>query len=217
MSAEINSIFHLNGKVNYNIRQIAELVSEKCKVLTKAHAASMNVSVLPHLSVSEIALIKSLSTNEMNGKTKVPQIQQNELLKLSNLLDIHLKWLKKESVYFEWMVSVVKEHRKLTTDNLNNESLCELVKFISLLHTVMSTLVSKQSSSEHKIYCPAAENAGCTSRFVRTLTGTTTAEHLLKTSITTLNNERENLVEKREEILQELRQLLQSTGSCVQI
>lgn len=105
MIAQINNILYLNGKVNYNLKEISELISEKAKLVSKAHAASINVSGLPHLSVSELALIKRISTINKKAPSNEDKRYIKDLNIISGLLDTHMKWLKKEHMFFEWMVN----------------------------------------------------------------------------------------------------------------
>lgn len=89
--------------MNYNIKEITELISERSKLVNKVHAASIKVSGLPHLSVSEAALIKRISTTSKYTKEDEKYIK--ELSTVARLLNIHMKWLKKEHIFFEWMVN----------------------------------------------------------------------------------------------------------------
>ena len=103
-SAQINNILYLNGKVNYNIKEISELISQKAKLVSRIHAASVNVSGLPHVSVSEAALIKRVSTTNKNALSNEDKKYIKELSTIASLLDVHMKWSKKKHIFFEWMV-----------------------------------------------------------------------------------------------------------------
>lgn len=96
---------YLNGKVNYNIKEISELISEKAKLISKIHTASAEVYGLPHLSVSETALIKRISTTNKNALSNEDKKYIKELSTIASLLDIHMKWSKKKHIFFEWMVN----------------------------------------------------------------------------------------------------------------
>lgn len=96
---------YLNGKVNYNIKEISELISERTKLVSKIHAASNKICGLPHLSVSEAALIKRISTINKDVLSNEDKKHIKELSTIANLLNIHIKWMKKEHIFFEWMVS----------------------------------------------------------------------------------------------------------------
>lgn len=104
--ARINNIIHLNGKVNYNVREISNLVKERANLISRVYTVTTNVSGLPHLTVSELALIKRIAT----GKRSVPSDEDKKYLKelftIGNLLDVHVKWLKTECVFFKWMVNL---------------------------------------------------------------------------------------------------------------
>lgn len=83
------------------MRAISELVSEKVKLATKAHAASMHVCGLPHLSVSEMRMVKRLAVDKSAGNERI----MHELHELASVLDTQTKWNAKRHVFFDWMVS----------------------------------------------------------------------------------------------------------------
>lgn len=90
--------------MNYNIKEISELVTERTKLISKAHAASVNVSGLPHLSVSELALIKRIATVNKKAHSSENRRYMEKLSATATLLDTHMKWVRKGHIFFEWMV-----------------------------------------------------------------------------------------------------------------
>ncbi|CAL7943115.1 unnamed protein product [Xylocopa violacea] len=216
LTAQINNILYLNGKVNYNIKAISELISERTKLVNKAHAASINVSGLPHLSVSEAALIKRIATANKNEISNEDKKYIKELSTIANLLDLHMKWLKKEHVFFEWMVTVVEEHKKSLSVSLEDINWNEVSKFISLLqcltHERLEALLSKKESKDSQDYKP-----NFISRLLKVQDNGTEMENWLSEISVELNKKTDNLAKRKEELSKELAQVLQSIPSCVQV
>jgi len=107
-SAQLNNILHLNAKVNLNLKEISELIGEKGSLISKVHAASIGVSGLPHLCVSELALTKRLVTRNINDdKTDSEDDRRwlREFRDVGALFDMRAKWLAKQHVFFSWMVN----------------------------------------------------------------------------------------------------------------
>ena len=106
----MNNIVHTCTKLNHNLKQISEAVSEKAKLTTKVHAASINASGLPHLSVFEMALTKRLSSQKKDNEDQetIRSLQTN-----AAMLDLHTKWVKKQYIFYGWMVVLLKIYFKL--------------------------------------------------------------------------------------------------------
>lgn len=84
---------------------------EKTRRITRIHAASKNVSGLPHLNVSELALMKCLTMNIIDeDDNKSRNSEENRRLRLYRdlgiLFDARMKWLPKKNVFFNWMVNL---------------------------------------------------------------------------------------------------------------
>lgn len=78
---------------------------EKVKLITKVHAASITASGLPHLTVSEMALVKNIATKK-DDKEIQDKIHEKlkEMEKTASMLDTHMKWTRKSHVFHTWMV-----------------------------------------------------------------------------------------------------------------
>ncbi|XP_003706987.1 uncharacterized protein LOC100874906 [Megachile rotundata] len=216
LSMQMNNILYLNGKVNYNIKEIAELVSEKVKLISKAHAASINVSGLPHLSVSELALIKRLSTINKKAPSNEDKKYLKELNVIGSLLDVHLKWLKKEHIFFEWMVTVVEEHNKSLTSSLDDINWNEISKFISILHSVTQEKFENLSSKKDSNILVNSPPT-CVSRLLRIQDNDIEMENWLTELSTTVKKDMEDLSKKKEELSKELKEILKSMPSTIQV
>ncbi|XP_076281449.1 tubulin epsilon and delta complex protein 1 isoform X2 [Lasioglossum baleicum] len=213
--AQLNSMVHLHGKVNYNIREIYNLVSERANLISKVHAATMKVSGLPHLSVSELALIKRIATADKSELSRNDKKYIQELLAAGNLLDAHAKWRRKEHIFFEWMVTVVQEHKKHSSSSSLDINWNEIFNFISVLHRVMQGRFEALSCQE---------NHGCSnqtfesvSRLMRTEMGRDIMENRLTEMSAELEKETRNLSESKEKLSDELRKLLHLIPSCIQL
>lgn len=67
-------------------------------------AAASSVEDVPHLSVSEMALIKRTATID-SGSTAEDRRRLREIRDAGILLEAHAKWLDKRHLFFDWMVS----------------------------------------------------------------------------------------------------------------
>ncbi|KOC70606.1 hypothetical protein WH47_03622 [Habropoda laboriosa] len=214
--AQINHVLYLSGKVNYNIKQISELVSERTKLVNKAHAASKNYSGLPHLSVSELALVKRISTVNKNLPSDEDKKYIKELSATASLLDIHMKWLKKEHIFFEWMVTVVEEHNKSMSTSLQDIDWNEATKFVSLLDYMTQERLKVLSSKERCKDSPNYE-PNCIERMLRLQGDDAEMEKWLTEISAELDKETEDLTKKKEMLSKKLKDILKSIPSCVQV
>ncbi|XP_076662507.1 uncharacterized protein LOC143365829 isoform X2 [Halictus rubicundus] len=215
MVAQMNGMVRLHGKVNYNIREIYNLVSERANLISKVHAATINVSGLPHLSVSELALIKRIATADKSELSQADKKYMQELLAAGNLLDVHAKWRRKEHIFFEWMVTVVQEHKNHSSTSSNDMNWNEILKFISVLHRIMQERLEASSCQE---------NRGCknqtfesVSRLMRIEMGRDIMENRLTEISAELEKETKSLSESKEKLSEELRKLLHLIPSCIQL
>ena len=102
LDKQIKQIVQESNKLNNNLKEIYELSVEKVKLMTKVHTASITASGLPHLSVQEMALIKSIADNKVNEKKYIQQI--DDMKKTASILEIKLKWDKLMKIFYIWMV-----------------------------------------------------------------------------------------------------------------
>ncbi|KAF3429795.1 hypothetical protein E2986_01478 [Frieseomelitta varia] len=214
-SAQINNILYLNGKVNYNIKEISELISQKAKLVSRIHAASVNVSGLPHVSVSEAALIKRVSTTNKNALSNEDKKYIKELSTIASLLDVHMKWSKKKHIFFEWMVTVVQEHNK-SERQLEDIDWNEVSKIVSLLHCMTREKFEILSSQKETINCQDYEPK-CISRLLRVQGNNTEIESWLSEISAELAKKTESLDNEKEKLSEKLEEILESIPHCVQV
>ncbi|GAB1868545.1 Tubulin epsilon and delta complex protein 1 domain-containing protein [Camponotus japonicus] len=131
-NTQLASILHLNARVNLNLREIDELTRERGSLVSKVHAASINVSGLPHLNVSESALTKRLAMTNVD-ESSGDEERRREFRDAGILLDTRAKWLRRRHAFLDWMVTVIQEHRKSTETNPREIDSQELGAFNSLL------------------------------------------------------------------------------------
>ncbi|XP_078039675.1 uncharacterized protein LOC144471476 isoform X2 [Augochlora pura] len=210
---QLNSIIHLNGKVNYNIREIYNLVYKRANLVSKVHAATINVSGLPHLSVSELALIKRIATSDQNKLCQEDERYLQELHTAGNLLDAHFKWQRKEHIFFEWMVTVVQEHKKHSSSPEIDWN--EIFKFITVLYSIIQGKF-EALSSQHNHNCQVQESTAV-SRLMRVPKDLNTMEDQLTEMSAELERETKHLSEYKEKLSKELKKLLHLIPSCIQL
>lgn len=212
-NAQINNILYLNGKVNYNIKEISELISQKAKLVNRIHAASVNVNGLPHLSVSETALIKRVSTTNKNALSNEDKIYIKELSTIASLLDVHMKWSKKKHMFFEWMVTVVQEHNISEHQDIDWN---EVSKIISLLDCMTREKFEILSSQKETINCQDYE-LKCISRLLRIQGNNTEIENWFSEISAELAKKTENLNNEKKKLSEKLEEILESIPHCVQV
>lgn len=134
---QLAGLLHLNARVNLNLREIDELTRERANLVSKVHVASVDVSGLPHLSVSDSALTKRLATTNDDRNSDDAEDLQRKYRDAGILLDARTRWLRKRHVFFDWMVTVIQEHRKSSKTSPKEIDLRELVAFSTLLRRVI--------------------------------------------------------------------------------
>lgn len=104
VSNQMNNLLIKAHKLNNDLKAISELNMEKVKLMTRVHAASITTSGLPHLSVSEMSLIKNMAVNKNNNEAELQRIREME--KTASMLDTYMKWSKKSHVFYTWTVRI---------------------------------------------------------------------------------------------------------------
>lgn len=83
------------------------MIGKKVKLLNKAHGASLNFDRFAHMNVTEIAFVKNLLTLHTDSNCIQYKRQKSDLRAIGAMLDIHLKWMEKEHLFYDWMVYFV--------------------------------------------------------------------------------------------------------------
>ncbi|XP_043672494.1 uncharacterized protein LOC122631187 isoform X2 [Vespula pensylvanica] len=214
---QIKNIIHHNSKVNFNIKHISELICKKVKLLNKAHDASLNFDHLAHMNVMEIAFIKHLLALHTDSNFVQCKQQKSDLRAIGVMLDIHLKWMEKEHLFYDWMISVIKEYEKSVDININRISWDEIGSFISLLeHVIKKKLYSVYSEkTEDSLECRNAFQ--CTSRLLRTSDIKCEVNKWLMDVTIQLNQIKETLGKNKEELALQLKNILMIVPLCVRV
>lgn len=90
--------------ISYNLKGLSKIIEDKIKTTEKIHIASSNCSGILHLDPLEAALIKRYNFNN-KIYTKNDEKIINDLNKIKILLNVYLKFLKNENIFFHWIVS----------------------------------------------------------------------------------------------------------------
>lgn len=104
MISQINEILHKSSMISYNLKELAGLVENKVREISKIHAASLNCCGLAQLNTPEMMIIKRYICNDKKY-SEIDEKSLNEFNRLGMLLDVYRKFTQKEPVFFEWMVS----------------------------------------------------------------------------------------------------------------
>ncbi|XP_012277642.1 uncharacterized protein LOC105698186 isoform X2 [Orussus abietinus] len=213
---QMSNLGHQFGKINHNLKEITELVIEKTKLTAKIHTASVNVCNLPHLSVWEMALNKSLSTcKEVNYPDRCKQ-QLNKLQLAACMINTHQKWTNKQHVFFSWMITVIEEQSKHIRNDLSETSYSELFKFINLLrHLVkhrLHNLKYDKSLPEHfKL------KSTCVARFLRVQKIGSEVQNWFSEAKDELQHKEKQIAKNDRELAIELKTIMQLIPHCIQI
>ncbi|KYN36601.1 hypothetical protein ALC56_09026 [Trachymyrmex septentrionalis] len=219
-SAQLSSILHLNATVNLNLREINELIRERAKLISKVHAASINVSGLPHLSVSELVLTKRLSRTRIlddggGGSSENDRRRLREYREAGILLDVRAKWLRKRHVFFDWMATVIQEHRRSTELNPRIINTRELAAFSSLLRHVIRDKL--RDFKTEKTIDGGARNLNCPSRAHRSQYNNAEAQSWLDDLNERQDREGENFQRNRQRLADELEEMLKLIPSVIRV
>ncbi|EGI66250.1 hypothetical protein G5I_05212 [Acromyrmex echinatior] len=222
-SAQLSSILHLNATVNLNLREINELIRERAKLISKVHAASINVSGLPHLSVSELVLMKRLSRTHIlddGGGVSSENDRRwlREFREAGILLDVRAKWLQKRHVFFDWMTTVIQEHRRSTELNPRIINTRELAAFSSLLRHVIRDKF-RDFKSEKTVDGGGSMNwsFNCPSRAHRSQCNNAEAQSWLNDLNERQDREEENFQRNRQRLAVELEEMLKLIPSVIHV
>ncbi|XP_071565879.1 uncharacterized protein [Temnothorax nylanderi] len=222
-SAEFGSILHLNATVNLNLREISELACERAKLISKVHAASLDVSGLPHLSVSELALTKRLARTRVlddggGGSFEKDRRLLREFREVGILLDMRAKWLQKRHIFFEWMATVIQEHKRSMESNPRVICMRELVAFSSLLRHVIRDKLGI-FTSEKTVDDGDSRNSAfnCPSRAHRSQCNNAEAQSWLDDLNERQDREKENFQRNKKQLADELKGMLKLIPSVVRV
>ncbi|KAL0129329.1 hypothetical protein PUN28_004199 [Cardiocondyla obscurior] len=222
-SAEFDNILHLNATVNLNLREIDELVCERAKLVSKAHMASLNASGLPHLSVSELALTKRFAKARVfndSGSENCEKDQRllREFREVGILLDKRTKWLQKRHIFFDWMATVIQEHKRCMESNSRVICVRELAAFCSLLRHVirdrLRIVTSEETMDGNGSRNPALN---CSSRTRRSQCNSAEAQRWSDDLNERQTREEDNLQQNKKQVANELKEMLKLIPSIVHV
>ncbi|XP_014604822.1 PREDICTED: uncharacterized protein LOC106787190 isoform X2 [Polistes canadensis] len=218
LNAQIKNIIHHNSKVNFNIKCISELIDIKTKLSTKAHSASLNFDCLAHMNVMDIAFVKSLFVLQDTDSNFVQSKQlKSELYNIGAMLDVHLKWMEKEYIFYDWMITVIKEHEKSVDIKKSSINWDEIVSFVSLLEHIIKKKLNFICSKKTKDDAENYNDFQCTSRLLRTPDIKCEANKWLKDVTVQLSQIKETLGKNKEELALQLKNILTIMPPCIRI
>lgn len=99
----IDGILKDSGKLDFDLRQISNLLSTKAKLITKLSSASHGVLNLDHLSLEELALLKRVSENKKGAEPTKEYLK--DLHKQATLIEKYTKVRQNITVFIKWIVS----------------------------------------------------------------------------------------------------------------
>ncbi|XP_051176302.1 tubulin epsilon and delta complex protein 1-like [Leptopilina boulardi] len=208
---EMKTIVHICSKLNHNLKEISELSMEKVRLTTKIHAASINTSGLPHLSVYEMSLIKRLVSK--NNKNPQDQEAVETLKNIAKLIDLHSKWSKRENIFYDWMTTVIDESMSAQKSLYTEEFRQELMKFIVCLRC----LVKKKIQNFQQNFSTFDVTLNCSSRFLRIQNSTTEAEIWFKQINDDLMITEKEIETNEKDLIKELKLMLKLIQNCVRV
>ncbi|XP_029176923.1 tubulin epsilon and delta complex protein 1-like [Nylanderia fulva] len=218
-TVQLASLLHLNTRVNLNLREISELTQERANLVSKVHAASVDVSGLPHLSVSESSLTKRLATTSEDSESPgEAEDRRRKYRDAGILLDARIRWLRKRQVFFDWMVTVIQEQRRATGTSPKNTDSRELVAFSSLLRRVIRKRLRVLASADAAGGKSRSTTLDCPSRGLRSLCDEDVeARNWLDDLNERQRSEEEDLQRNRKRLADELEEMLKLIPSIVRV
>lgn len=137
---EVNYILLVAGKIKQNVKAISNFSMERASICSAIHRDTAGMHGLSHLSVSEVNLIKN--PNLLN--TVVNEIQESQQLIMS-----YIKWSRKSHVFWEWMLSVLREREKCDNTSQSGDGYEKLNEY----------LVRMKEGLKKKVLAESKENA----------------------------------------------------------
>ncbi|XP_063974356.1 tubulin epsilon and delta complex protein 1-like isoform X2 [Diachasmimorpha longicaudata] len=212
---EIQSIVHKCTTVNNNLKDINELISERIKSTSQVHAASANSCGLPHLNVPEMCIIKQFVTRE----DKYSEYNEKNLLDLQQLgvmIEINSMWRRSEAIFFDWMGTVLKEHKLMPLIEFSEQAMDEFSTFICILRHLTKKKIHSLRHSDG-LDSENIPKTPCTARFSKTQQRNANTRLWTSEIAEKLEEEQGKTSEKMTELMSELNTLLKSIPNCIQI
>ncbi|XP_003428231.1 uncharacterized protein LOC100679754 [Nasonia vitripennis] len=214
VSNQMNNLLIKAHKLSNNLKAISELNVEKVKLMTRVHAASITTSGLPHLTVSEMALIKNMAVKKNNNEAELLRIKEME--QTASMLDTSMKWSKKSHVFHTWMNTVLDECEKIEEPIFSDEASTQLARFIYLLRHIIKRQLKSFKNHDHRLpFINSIQD--CPSRLLRVQKCITEAHACLSETNNRLDIMEGNLVKKRTDLEIELKSVLSLIPNCVQV
>ncbi|KAK2575105.1 hypothetical protein KPH14_008831 [Odynerus spinipes] len=214
VNTQIKNILHHNSKVNFNLKHISELLQEKAKLANKAHGVSLNIDRLAHMNIMEIVLIKRLLAIHTDSNST--EQQKSELYTIGAILDVHVKWMEKEHIFYDWMITVIKECDKSPDVNTSKINWTGVANFISLLEYIIKrklySICSEKTKDSMEYF-----KLQCTSRLLRTSDIKCEANKLSMDTNARLSQVKESLRINKEELALQLKNILMTVPQCIKV
>ncbi|XP_043276677.1 uncharacterized protein [Venturia canescens] len=215
--AEANRIIEKCGRINHNIKAISESAQEKIELMTKIHAASLNTCGLPHLSVHEVALAKKSFGKSTPDYSKSDEKSLKDLNSTATMLETHMRWIKKQHVFHDWMVTVIEESKKDSVKPSVPNRCDELSDFVTLLRHVTKKKLHSLKNRETEPSETGIFKEPCVSRFTRSVQEPTETKIWIEKTSHQLYSMELDIESKMTTLTTELRKILESIKNCVEV
>ncbi|XP_047356247.1 uncharacterized protein LOC124951612 isoform X5 [Vespa velutina] len=168
-------------------------------------------------NVLSIVVRVNLTSSLLGRECSCPNISLSDLRAIGVMLDIHLKWMEKEHLFYDWMITVIKEYEKSVDININRISWDEIGSFISLLEQIIKKKLYSVCSEKTEDRLECYNTFQCTSRLLRTSDVKCEVNKWLMDVTIQLNQVKETLAKNKEELALQLKNILMIVPLCIQV
>ncbi|XP_047115145.1 tubulin epsilon and delta complex protein 1-like isoform X1 [Schistocerca piceifrons] len=133
-------ILLMAGKISHNLKIITETSKEMISLVSKVHQSTATITGLPHLSVVQTRLLK-------DPEKYASELQ--EIKRLALVIETWKQWLKRSTLFWEWMAGVLIERKNTSRGCLQLYSKEDFTEFINSVRMMLRSYFLLRGLIEH--------------------------------------------------------------------